>query len=53
VIVGADGMTLEPATHGNVARSSLAQLQIRTFLQTTMAGGPAEILDPYAELGVR
>ncbi|MCX4247506.1 hypothetical protein [Paraliomyxa miuraensis] len=53
VILGADGMSTEPATHGNVARSSLAQLQIRTFLQTFLQTGVSEILDPYAELGVR
>lgn len=53
VILGADGMTTEPATHSNVARSSLAQLQIQTFLQTFLQTGVSEILDPYAELGVQ
>ncbi len=53
VIVGDDGTTTEPATHGNVARSTLSQLQITTFLDSFVQSGVAQIIDPYAELGVR
>lgn len=53
VIVGDDGVTTEPATHGNVARSTLSQLQITTFLDTYLQDGVSEIVDPYVELGVR
>jgi hypothetical protein len=53
VVVADDGVTTEPATHSNVARSTLAQLQITTFLDTYLADGVSQIVDPYVELGVR
>jgi hypothetical protein len=52
LVVDGEGPATEPATHGNVARSSLAQLQITHFLDTLASDGVAEIVDPYAELGV-
>jgi pimeloyl-ACP methyl ester carboxylesterase len=52
VVLAGEGPATEPATHGNVARSSLAQLQITRFLETLEEGGVSEIVDPYEELGV-
>lgn len=50
-VIPDDGGPSETATHGNVARSSHAQLQLTHFLETFDADGVAEILDPYAVLG--
>ncbi len=41
-----------PATHSGIAVSEVGQLQIRHFV-TTAADGLAELVDPYAELGVK
>lgn len=42
----------EPASHGNVGDSDVGVEAWLHFLSTHFAGGPAEIADPYAALGV-
>jgi cephalosporin-C deacetylase-like acetyl esterase len=47
-----DGV-LEPATHENVGRSTVFQLQAIHFLDSYLENGVAEIIDPYAELELK
>lgn len=46
------GPQTEPASHGNVARSVVAQTQILHFLDTLLTTDTAEIIDPYQALGI-
>lgn len=43
----------EPATHGNVAANPVAIAQTLHFMKSFFESGTAEIIDPYATLGVK
>ena len=53
VIVSDDGTTLEPATHDNVARSTVAVDQSMYFIRTFLDTGTAVLVDPYRRLGIK
>jgi dienelactone hydrolase len=48
-----DSMQTEPATHNNVAANPIAITQTLHFVNTWIASGVAEIIDPYRTLGVK
>lgn len=48
--VSAGGGRVTAATHNTTPLSREAELQARHFLDTWLGDGPAEIVDPYAEL---
>lgn len=47
------GPATEPATHGNVARNPVTQVQTLHFIDTYYSGGVSEIVDPYRVLGIK